>query len=313
MLKSLLKSLMPDALLSFLKGFSPRHQLIAALSPLLGKVTCIDVGASYFPHSKWFLFLSSDKTDWFAVDPMASNLSYVADWPYLSTLHPVEAGLSETGGQQPFYVTNVDTGSSLLEPVIPPAMQHRTTDVLKNYLFPYKEIEIDTRTLTEVIDKGVKDSPVFIKLDTQGTELSILRGASAYLAAQRIVGIEMESTLLAQPIMQGSGKFWEACKFLEGHGFELIEFNPLSAGSSLGIRNPKGNHFLGECDAVFSLRADIVRDKPMDYRVALVLFYASYSLFEEAILYLEHDSELSDYLSEKTSLADLQKLLYRRA
>jgi len=39
-------------------------------------INCIDVGASYFEHSKWKIFLNSKTTNWIAVDPNSQNLDY---------------------------------------------------------------------------------------------------------------------------------------------------------------------------------------------------------------------------------------------
>lgn len=50
-------------------------------------------------------------------------------------------------------------------------------------------------------------APAFVKLDTQGTELSVWPAPNHCFGAGRIVGIELESTLQAQPVMQGAASF----------------------------------------------------------------------------------------------------------
>jgi hypothetical protein len=122
------------------------------------------------------------------------------------------------------------------------------------------------------------DVPLFVKLDTQGTELAILRGADRLFREHRIVGIETEATMLANPIMVGSGKFWEVCSFLEKRGFELLQLRPIEGGAA---RPSHGRTYLNECDAVFCQRRSELVRRPVDYQLAALGFYASYRLFDE--------------------------------
>ena len=149
-----------------------------------------------------------------------------------------------------------------------------------------------------------QDLPVFVKLDTQGTELSILQGAQALFAAQRIVGIEMESTLQAQPIMKGAGKFWEACAFLEGHGFELLQIKPIHAVGRSGPWRARSVRYLNECDAVFALRQDVARGLPAPFRASLLAFYLTNAFYEEGLCLLDGDADLRALLAAQACPVD---------
>lgn len=297
--RTLAKRMLPVGLKRLLKRSTAPGKLAAMVSARLSPCICIDVGASYYPHFKWSLFLASPATQWIAVEPNENNLGYIRSWNHPAKVITVTTGLSERGGRQTLYVTHVDSGSSLLEPVIPPGMKHRITNAVMDYFFPVRPVEIDTLTLSDVIAMGEAKAPVFVKLDTQGTELSILRGAAGWFAENRIVGIEMESSFLAQPVMSGSGKFWEACQYLERAGFELLAINPIQATSRLGKPHPSGKRFLNECDAVFALRRDVVQVLPVDYRVALFGFYVANGLFEEALTMIEADEGVKQHFAEK--------------
>jgi hypothetical protein len=124
--------------------------------------------------------------------------------------------------------------------------------------------------------------PIVVKLDTQGTELSILRGAERLFEERRIVGIETEASLLAEPVMAGSGKFWEVCQFLEARGFELLQLKPIEAPLKRSSGKLRGRAYLNECDAAFCLKHDEIQKKPAAHSLALLGFYLSYRLFEEA-------------------------------
>ncbi len=284
----------PKSVKNFLRQRTLPWRISKLLSPYLPVSVCADVGASYFPHEKWLTFLNSPQTQWLAVEPNEANIDYVKKWRWPCKVSACTTGLSREGGAQTLYVTNVDTGSSLLPPVILESMKHRVTNL--DYFFPVTERTIETITLKQALTGLPESVPVFVKLDTQGTELSILMGAESLFQERRIVGVEMESTLLAQPVMKGSGKFWQACEFMEAKGFELLHLKPIYAPSRSGNVRPHQNTYLNECDAVFALRQDIARDLPVEYRVSLLAFYLTNSFYEEGLSVLERDEGVASFL-----------------
>jgi FkbM family methyltransferase len=292
------------------RSLTPKWRVSNLLSPFLPEIGCVDVGASYYPHMNWLVMLRSPQTQWLAVEPNEANLGYVSGWNWPARIRVCATGLSEFGGPQTLHVTNIDSGSSLLPPVIAESMKHRIDN--PEYFFPVTERVIETLTLESAVSVFGEELPLFVKLDTQGSELSILHGASDLLGLGRIVGIEMESTLQAQPIMQGAGKFWQACAFLEEQGFELLHIQPIHAPP----RHATGDQlrFLNECDAVFALRRDVAAHKPARYRSALLAFYATYGFYDEARLLLRQDEEVRDLLrSRGCDVERLSSLLDRLA
>ena len=292
-----LKRSIPDSVKRKLRQGTSKSRLASALGPFLPEVLCVDVGASYYPHGTWHVLLEAPATRWIAVEPNSHNLGYVKTWPYPSQIHAVNIGLSEHGGAQTLFVTNVDSGSSLLEPVIGESMRRRVRNL--EYFFPIQRKTIDTRTLASVLSQYSQPSqimPAFVKLDTQGAELSILRGAHDWLAQHRIVGVELEATMQADPIMRGAGKFWEACEYFESLGYELLEIKPIFGPSRFGHSRARGRTFLNECDAVFVLRQDVAATCPTEYRMSLLAFYLCYRHYEEGISLLDEDAEVLENL-----------------
>lgn len=288
------RRLIPQSFKNFLRQRTLPWRISKLLSPYLPTSVCVDVGASYYPHGKWLAFLNAPRTQWLAVEPNESNIGYVKSWIWPCQVSACTTGLSREGGMQTLYVTNVDTGSSLLPPEIPLSMKHRVSNL--DYFFPVTERRIETLTLVQALAGLSATAPVFVKLDTQGTELSILQGAQALFDAQRIVGIEMESTMLAQPLMKGSGKFWQACEYLESQGFELLHVKPIAAVGRSGRIQTGRNTYLNECDAVFALRQDVAAQLPLEYRTSLLAFYLTNQFYEEALSVLERDTEVADFL-----------------
>jgi FkbM family methyltransferase len=288
------RRMIPQSAKNFLRQRTLPWRVSRLLSPHLPVSICVDVGASYYPHSKWLAFLNAPRTQWLAVEPNETNIGYVKSWSWPCQVAACTTGLSREGGAQTLYVTNVDTGSSLLPPEITPSMQHRVTDL--SYFFPVTERRIETLTLVQALAGLPASAPVFVKLDTQGTELSILQGAHTLFDARRIVGIEMESTLLAQPVMKGAGKFWQACEYLEQQDFELLLIKPIAAVGRSGRVRAGSNTYLNECDAVFALRPDVAAGLSVEHRTSLLAFYLTNLFYDEALSLLERDVGVADFL-----------------
>lgn len=296
------RRLIPQSVKNFLRQRALPWRVSKLLSPFLPVAVCVDVGASYYPHAKWLTFLNAPKIQWLAVEPNEANIAYVKSWIWPCQVLACTTGLSREGGMQTLHVTNVDTGSSLLPPEIPPSMKHRVKNM--DYFFPVIERQIETLTLVQALAELSATAPIFVKLDTQGTELSILQGAQTLFDAQRVVGIEMESTLLAQPVMKGSGKFWQANEYLEAQGFELLHIKPIAAVGRSGSVHAGRNNYLNECDAVFALRQDIAAQTPVEFRANLLAFYLTNLFYEEALSALERDAEVAEFLRGRGCTVD---------
>ncbi|NOR68336.1 MAG: FkbM family methyltransferase [Methylomarinum sp.] len=76
-------------------------------------------------------------------------------------------------------------------------------------------VDVNVRTL----DSFDLDAE-FIKLDTQGSELDILKGAEKTIKS--VLGLQVEVSFLE--IYQDQPLFGEVCEFLLSHGFEFFEF-----------------------------------------------------------------------------------------
>jgi FkbM family methyltransferase len=111
-----------------------------------------------------------------------------------------------------------------------------------------REITIDADTLDNQLANGGIHGVDFLKLDTQGSELSILRGATRTLERQ-IVGVEIEVEFVE--LYKGQPLFDEVNRFLTESGFWLFDlrrqFLKRSVGKSLGAH--KGQ--LVFCDALY--------------------------------------------------------------
>jgi hypothetical protein len=79
--------------------------------------------------------------------------------------------------------------------------------------------QTELRTLDSVLPQVTSDArPLYLKLDTQGSELEILRGAGRTLQRARLV----ESELSLVSLYRGGPLFDDVVSFLRDRGFALI-------------------------------------------------------------------------------------------
>jgi FkbM family methyltransferase len=250
----------------------------------LTDVVCIDLGASYFPHTRWLTFLEAPGIEWVAVDPMGQNLSYEQSWPWQCKLQTLATAVSGSGGERILYRTNIDSGSSLLRPHPKDYFSdsYRLDEGSRNYMFPITEVPVSTATLNDIV--GMHSSRyVMLKMDTQGSELEILQGSSDLLDDHRVLLIEIETSLLVERRYEGAPSFWEVSRWLVENDFEILRVFP---------GRPDARKIDSEADIVFALRRELVLEEELSARAALYAAYLSYGLSFEADDLLRVDGEL---------------------
>ena len=101
------------------------------------------------------------------------------------------------------------------------------------------KIEVEVKTLDTVADTLKFMSPVLLKIDVQGFEAHVLRGALATL--QRIDFVVLETSF--QPLYVGEATFVELANLMADNGFEFV--GPLD-----WLASPKNGEIL-QMDALF--------------------------------------------------------------
>lgn len=195
-------------------------------------LTLADVGASggilphWLPHRR-HLRLIGFEPDARAFEDLSSQQD--------NQIRYFNVGLHRSRGQFSFYLTRKQQTSSCFLP---------NRDLLDRFHNPLRfdvveETSIDCESLDEVLQEAGLTDLDFIKLDTQGSELAILEGASAVLA-ESVFGLEIEVAFAE--LYEGQPLFSDVDLFVRQFGFDLIDLSAVywkrSTGATVG--NSKG-------------------------------------------------------------------------
>jgi FkbM family methyltransferase len=114
-----------------------------------------------------------------------------------------------------------------------------------------KDIPLESRSLDAVLSVEKLDPPDFIKLDTQGSELSILEGAKKALAGAALM-VEVEVAFV--PMYAGQPLLHDVAAHLHEAGFELLYLNRVFEQHRSYEGPSRGRVTFG--DALFGRRED---------------------------------------------------------
>ncbi len=164
---------------------------------------------------------------WEALAGAARLIGFDADEDECDVLrrhHPggtfVAAALSDTAGSATLHVTEEPASSSLLEPDAEVIARRRGMETMREA----RRATITTTTLAEWAAAAGVERVDALKLDVQGAELAVLRGAGALLDHVRVLDLEVEFN----PIYRAQPLFADIDAFLRERGFALWRLGELT-------------------------------------------------------------------------------------
>ncbi|MBK7400938.1 MAG: FkbM family methyltransferase [Myxococcales bacterium] len=206
------------------RRFRPSHEATAHLAAdILGKrsSTVLDVGARWGVDEAWYALDPLARVVGFEPDPVeCARLNATigaSDKRDAATFVPVALGGSK--GQAQLHVTREPGCSSLLPPNRALVARYPALDVMS----PVSSLSVEVTTLAEWANERGSTDVAFMKLDVQGAELDVLRGAGATL--DRCVGLELEVEFM--PLYEGQPLFGDLDVFLRARGFSLWRISHL--------------------------------------------------------------------------------------
>jgi FkbM family methyltransferase len=156
-----------------------------------------------------------------------SSLKNVKTFPF---------GFGETAGRKTFFLNQGSELNSLL-----PNAQEGEAYIDRNYFHAIGECQVEIATLDQFCeDTSANPTIDLLKIDTQGSELAVLRGAMGTLSSGRIKCVLLEVNFV--PLYAGQPAFAELNEVLTQAGFRFVSFYDHAF-------HP--DHFLKWADALF--------------------------------------------------------------
>lgn len=149
----------------------------------------------------------------FAFEPLPQNFDKLknntSNEPRIITTN---AALSNTSGTSSFYITALDDASSLLP-------SKKTNSTFDKYMASKSTIDVKTTTIDDECKKNKIKCIDILKLDTQGFELPILKGAQIMLEEKAVKVIYTEVQFIQ--LYENASLFHEIVSFLESKNYKL--------------------------------------------------------------------------------------------
>jgi len=253
------------------------------------KFCLIDVGSSGGLHQRWKRFA-----------PHIGNCGFEPNEEEFNKLAPtddclwINAGLAGASGKRELFLTRSYQNSSLLRP----NFELINTLEWADHHEVISTCIVDCSTLDDAL-AGYDIRPDFLKIDTQGTELEILRAGAKSLDSIVCVEIEVEFVEL----YSGQSGFSDVDQFMRQQGFFLGDLSNILHMKQRGrvhCGGPKGR--LISADALYFREHDRLPDgdstrEGFHHRIsAQLIAYLAYGFVDLAVALAESDPILaSDY------------------
>jgi FkbM family methyltransferase len=196
----------------------------------------VDVGCRWGFAEK---FVGPDRLfEVYGFDPDEQECARLRERYANQAVNLVPMGLAGTAGQRTLHLTQEPACSSLLPP--DPALTERYPALA--CARQVSTMEVETTTLDVWAEQQGVHAADYIKIDTQGTELEILKGGRRLVQTARCLEVEVEFN----PIYRGQALFAELDLYLRSQGFVLWKLSNQVHYSSDGAPA-----LLGAEDAVF--------------------------------------------------------------
>lgn len=180
-------------------------------------IIIVDIGCRWGFADKFMLDNDSDNLKIYGFDPDVDECTRLEKVYTNSNIKLVPVGLDATPGKRTLYLTKEPACSSLYKPNKDLTESYPALDCAKEV----SQIEVEVSTLDIWAKEIDLDYIDYIKIDTQGAELNILKGASGILPTVRFLEIEVEFN----PIYDGQPTFSEVDLFLRSFDFVLWKFS----------------------------------------------------------------------------------------
>jgi FkbM family methyltransferase len=260
----------------------------------------VDVGASGGIDQRWSKLTNNYMAVLFEPDPREYEILSEKSGANMIVLN---AALSDTAGAVDFHLCKKQQVSSVFLPNMD--FLRKFPDVERYEVI--KTISLQTDTLSNQLKSKNINEVDFIKIDTQGYELPILKGAHDFL--DKVIGLELEVEFA--PVYKNQPLFSEVNGFATNYGFELFDIRRYywNRKETMQTDNQKGQLVFG--DALFFRNPDqvLLMEGVSQEKIARAVYiYLAYGYVDLAHSLLNHadagkllDINYGDALSKTVS------------
>jgi FkbM family methyltransferase len=209
-------------------------------------IVVLDVGCRWGFADKFSEDINNGRLKIYGFDPDSQECKNLeGKYSDLHNVKLVPVGLADFVGSKTLYFTKEPACSSLYEPISRLTELYPALDCAKTM----KKIEVEVTTLDSWCEKEALSKADYIKIDTQGSELDILKGGVSILKTTRFLEVEVEFNRIyeKQPI------FSDVDKFLREQGFVLWRLSNL-AHYSMGTESEMiiGKDYINYDDYIYA-------------------------------------------------------------
>jgi FkbM family methyltransferase len=211
-----------------------------------------------------------------------------------------------------FFITRKNSMSSFLQPDLANYQKHfgqyKEFESWQKNITQEKVIEVETETLDNYFDR--KNITIdYLKIDTQGSELLILKGAKKLLENQKIKVIKLEVSLIS--VYKEQVLFAEVDSYLRSLGYILVDFVTYREDNfSIFNNSYKNKHFAPCGDAIYFLKEED-NSKEENTKIAIILAWLGYTSLSINICKSIKANELQIFELLKIKMQNQKSFPYR--
>lgn len=188
------------------------------------------------------------------------------------------------GGPATFHVARFSPTSSLLEPDMPFLSQFVALPAMCEI------VDVKNVSTTRLDDIAEVADCDFLKVDVQGAELDVLKGAARALDRAVTVHCEVEFS----PVYKGQALFGDVDLLLRTGGFELIDFINAGYAGYVDLPRPLSQSRLLWAEAIyFKSPSRVAALGPSKLMTAAFIAHVNYGMYDLAAQYLGHFDRLT--------------------
>jgi len=181
---------------------APMTRWAAASGALKSRMTLVDVGVQGGPQERWLAL--GDALEVHGFDALPAAIAALKPGAHH---HYYAMALGARRGTATLHVAPDPCGSSLYD-----------------HSDGRPKLEIEVETLDHLFEAGILPPADFIKLDCEGYEPEVLKGAAKYLEASCLLGAEVETSFNTSVVLRQT-HFWGTYEHLIGHGLLLFDLD----------------------------------------------------------------------------------------